>query len=359
MTGRSSLRVLCAAALCLAAPLAARPQSDGIRFRVIAVPTEDDAALLIEQLAGGIPFDELARQFSIDVTRDAGGLLGPIPLSDMRPEYRNALEGLAPGATSPPVPVDGAFMLFHPADPLEERWMRERADGLEAFAREDYEAADALLSAAVETAEEMGALDLRLAQSLTTLAIFDQSQDRLADSLALLERVLQLQTAALGEDHPFVGETLNNLADVHRFEFRFAEAETLYLRSLGNLERSLGRQHPNIGVVLNNLAMLYQDQNQHARAQPLFLQSLGIMEAVVGTEDPSLAGTLVNLGRAYHAQSNYTQAARAYRRALTMLEPVAGIDDATVQEVRRYLTAASLGMPMPEQTDALSTLTLQ
>ena len=359
MTRPSSLRILCAAALCLAAPAAALTQSEGIRFRVIAVPTEDDAALLLEQLAGGIPFDELARQFSMDATAEAGGLMGPIPLADMRPEFRGALQGLPPGETSPPVPVDGALMLFRRTDPQEERWMRLRMDGLDAFARDDYEAAETSLRDAVEAAEQLGAADLRLAQSLTTLAGFYQTQARFADSLAMLERVLEIQTAAVGEDHPFVGETLNNLAEIHRFEARFNDAETLYLRSLANLERSLGREHPNVGVILNNLAMLYQDQNQHARSQPLFLQSLGIMEALVGPDDPSLAGTLVNLGRAYHAQSNYTQAARAYRRALAMLDRVEGVDEATVQEIRRYLTAASRDLPMPEQTDALSTLPLQ
>ena len=319
---------------------AAFSQTGGIRFRLIAVATEADAAVLQDQIARGGAFDELAGLYSIDPSAPSGGLYGPIPAADLRPEYRNALAGLAPGETSATTPIDGAFFIFHLVSAQEERWMEQRRAALEAFDREAYPEAEEFLTAAIREAEEFGMTDLRLAQTVSELASLHNFLNRYEEAVSLFNRVLDIRTAELGSDHAVVGETLNNLAEIHRMRERFGEAEPLYLRSLANLERALGREHPNVGVVLNNLALLYQGQNDHARAQPLFLQSLAIMERAGATDDATLAPRMVNLARAYHAQANFTEARRMYRRALALLEPVLGAGDPTVQEIRRLLNAA-------------------
>ncbi len=315
-------------------------QTGGIRFRMIAVATEADAAVLQDQISRGGAFDELAGLHSIDPSAPSGGSYGPIPAADLRPEFRNALAGLAPGETSATIPIDGAFLIFHLVSAQEERWMEQRRQALEAFDREAYPEAEGFLTAAIREAEEFGMTDLRLAQTLSELASLHNFLNRYEEAVSIFNRVLDIRTAKLGSDHAVVGETLNNLAEVHRMRERFGEAEPLYLRSLATLERALGREHPNVGVVLNNLALLYQGQNDHARAQPLFLQSLAIMERAGATDDATLAPRMVNLGRAYHAQANFTEARRMYRRALALLEPVLGAVDPTVQEIRLLLNAA-------------------
>ena len=315
-------------------------QTGGIRFRMIAVATEADAAVLQDQISRGGAFDELAGLYSIDPSAPSGGFYGPIPAADLRPEFTNALAGLAPGETSATIPIDGAFLIFHLVSAQEERWMEQRRQALEAFDREAYPEAEGFLTAAIREAEEFGMTDLRLAQTLSELASLHNFLNRYEEAVSIFNRVLDIRTAKLGSDHAVVGETLNNLAEVHRMRERFGEAEPLYLRSLATLERALGREHPNVGVVLNNLALLYQGQNDHARAQPLFLQSLAIMERAGATDDATLAPRMVNLGRAYHAQANFTEARRMYRRALALLEPVLGAVDPTVQEIRLLLNAA-------------------
>ncbi|MEO0810268.1 MAG: tetratricopeptide repeat protein, partial [Pseudomonadota bacterium] len=42
-------------------------------------------------------------------------------------------------------------------------------------------------------------------------------------------------------DHPNVGTTLNNLAELYRLQGRYAEAEPLYKRTITIFEKALGR----------------------------------------------------------------------------------------------------------------------
>ena len=67
---------------------------------------------------------------------------------------------------------------------------------------------------------------------------------------------LDIREKALGPDHPLVGTSLNNLAELYRSHGRYAEAEPLYERSLAIREKALGPEHPDVGMVLNNLAGL-------------------------------------------------------------------------------------------------------
>jgi tetratricopeptide (TPR) repeat protein len=50
----------------------------------------------------------------------------------------------------------------------------------------------------------------------------------------------------LGREHPDVGTTLKNLAELYRDEGRTEEAEPLYRRAIAILEESLGNNHPDL-----------------------------------------------------------------------------------------------------------------
>ncbi|MEH2111484.1 tetratricopeptide repeat protein, partial [Nostoc sp.] len=60
----------------------------------------------------------------------------------------------------------------------------------------------------------------------------------------------------LGEEHPDVAASLNNLALLYNSQGRYSEAETLYIQALDLCERQLGRNHPNTVTVRENLADL-------------------------------------------------------------------------------------------------------
>ena len=80
----------------------------------------------------------------------------------------------------------------------------------------------------------------------------------------------------LGEEHPWVATTLNNLANLYYSQERYAEAEPLFQQALEMRKRLLGENHPDVATSLNNLANLYYSQGRYAEAGTLFQQALGV-----------------------------------------------------------------------------------
>ena len=79
------------------------------------------------------------------------------------------------------------------------------------------------------------------------------------------KRALAIREKALGANHPDVGQTLNNLANVYRDQGKYREAEELHKRALAIREKALGTNHPDVGQTLNNLANVYRSPGQVQR----------------------------------------------------------------------------------------------
>ncbi len=78
----------------------------------------------------------------------------------------------------------------------------------------------------------------------------------------------------MGPDHPDVGITLTNLANLYTEQGKYAEAEPLYQRALRIWEQALGPDHPQVAYPLNGLANLYKEQGKYAEAEPLYQRAL-------------------------------------------------------------------------------------
>jgi tetratricopeptide (TPR) repeat protein len=65
----------------------------------------------------------------------------------------------------------------------------------------------------------------------------------------------------LGENHPSVATSLNNLAFLYESQGRYKEAEPLYLQALAIAEQALGENHPTTVKIRENLQMLRQQQH--------------------------------------------------------------------------------------------------
>lgn len=64
----------------------------------------------------------------------------------------------------------------------------------------------------------------------------------------------------MGENHPAVAATLNNLAVLYGKRGKYKDAEPLCKRALEIREKVLGKDHPDVAKQLNNLALLCQNQ---------------------------------------------------------------------------------------------------
>jgi hypothetical protein len=80
-----------------------------VSFRIVVVESQDAAAQVLEALARGENVVALAARVSIDSSAANGGLVGPVPLADLRPEIRGALEQLAEGGVSGVVRLPTGF----------------------------------------------------------------------------------------------------------------------------------------------------------------------------------------------------------------------------------------------------------
>jgi CHAT domain-containing protein/tetratricopeptide (TPR) repeat protein len=142
---------------------------------------------------------------------------------------------------------------------------------------------------------------------------------------------------ALASEHPYVAQSLSDLAEVYRAQGRYADAEPLYRRALAIFEKARGYDQPNVAIALHNLAVLYENQGRFADAEPLFKQSLAIGEKALGPDHPSVGISLIALAELYREQGRYADAEPLYKRALATSEKALGPDHPTVAAALNYL----------------------
>ncbi len=108
---------LCAATLAFAfvSSTTAAPQtqqdSTTLPLSVIVVPSESEATKIRAELEQGADFAALAKDKSTDPTAANGGSMGVVDLSSLRPELRNAVRSLAPGALSQIVHLPSGYAI--------------------------------------------------------------------------------------------------------------------------------------------------------------------------------------------------------------------------------------------------------
>jgi tetratricopeptide (TPR) repeat protein len=165
-----------------------------------------------------------------------------------------------------------------------------------------------------------------VAASLNNLALLYASQGKYNQSEPLVAQALELNERFLGEDYPDVALSLNNLAYLYVCQRKYEQAEPLYLRALDLNKRFFGEEHPQVALNLNGLAYLYDSQGKYGQAEPLYIQALELNERFFGEEHPDVALSLNNLAELYRNQGKYEQAEPLYIQALDMRRQLLGND---------------------------------
>jgi len=100
-------------------------QPERVRLRDITLESKENAEAIWKalQLRKGDNFAELARHFSINpVTRQRGGDMGVVPLSDLHPKLREIVKRMEVGDFSKPIEINGEWAIVK----LEARFPAER-----------------------------------------------------------------------------------------------------------------------------------------------------------------------------------------------------------------------------------------
>ncbi|MBW4528497.1 MAG: tetratricopeptide repeat protein [Phormidium tanganyikae FI6-MK23] len=155
-----------------------------------------------------------------------------------------------------------------------------------------------------------------VAQSLNNLANLYRAQGRYAEAEPLLLQALELRRSLLGEQHSDVAQSLNNLAELYRAQGQYTEAEPLLLQALELRRSLLGDQHTDVAQSLNNLAELYRAQGRYKEAEPLFLQALELRRSRLGDQQLDVATSLNDLAALYWSQGRYEEAEPLFLQAL-------------------------------------------
>jgi tetratricopeptide (TPR) repeat protein len=119
---------------------------------------------------------------------------------------------------------------------------------------------------------------------------------KVAPAIPHLAEVATLQKDWLSDDDviwPFVG-----LSGFYEDQGAYEQALPWRKQCLSTTRERLGEEHPSVATSLNNLAYLYYSQGRYAEAEPLLQQALELRKRLLGTEHPDVASSLsdANLG---------------------------------------------------------------
>lgn len=125
---------------------------------------------------------------------------------------------------------------------------------------------------------------------------------------------------------------------------KYQKAKAYLLEALDIRQEILGQEHPEVANTLNNLGALHVDLENFVEAENLYKQSLDIRRKFFDEDHMYIANSYNNLGRCYYLQHNYQDAENLYTKALKILEnsfgtehPITGMVQGKLQETREKL----------------------
>ncbi|MFW5764742.1 MAG: tetratricopeptide repeat protein, partial [Coleofasciculus sp.] len=165
-----------------------------------------------------------------------------------------------------------------------------------------------------------------VATSLNDLALLYYLQGRYKEAEPLYQQALELRKRLLGNEHPDVATSLYNLANLNYSLGRYSEAEPLYQQALELRKRLLGDDHPYVAESLNNLANLYTSKGRYSEAEPLYLQAFELRKRLLGDDHPYVATSLNNLANLNYSLGRYSEAEPLYLQAFELRKRLLGDD---------------------------------
>lgn len=187
--------------------------------------------------------------------------------------------------------------------------------------------------------ERFGSEHPYVVDSLSDLALLYKYQGRYGEAESLYKQVLVFQQHLLGDNYPSVAILLNNFAELCRVQGRYSEAERFCQQALA-ITKHLPSVDPLFVVaLLNNLALIYQDQSRYSEAKFRYHQALSLWQHLQGDDHPLVAKTIGNLAGIYLQQGDYHEAELLLVQVRELLERLLGDDHPDVATSLNNLAA--------------------
>lgn len=135
------------------------------------------------------------------------------------------------------------------------------------------------------------------------------------DAVLCWENALEVRQQALGDSHPDVANTLNNMGiALGRLE-RFDEAMESLNKALQIRTTIYGKLHLEIAATLHNIANVFQQMKDYNGALRCFEEAKRTQEHLLGEDDVLVARTANAIGHLNYECQHFQEACKAYNEA--------------------------------------------
>jgi len=172
--------------------------------------------------------------------------------------------------------------------------------------------------------------ELAAADRMSNEYHFLRQRGAYGEGIAVAQRQLEIRRRLLGERHPDVADSINDVAALLQGKGDYAGAEAFYREALAMWRDILGPEHPDVAASLNNLGVLLQAKGDYAAAEAFHREALAILRKLLGAEHAKVALSLSNLAALLSDMGNYAGAEPLFRRALATRRQLLGPEHAHV-----------------------------
>jgi tetratricopeptide (TPR) repeat protein len=149
-------------------------------------------------------------------------------------------------------------------------------------------------------------------------------QTKYAEAETEARNVLKSREKVLGPDHIDTIVSRYNLAEPLVEQGKYGEAEALYREVIRLDEKVFGSEHPRTLSARVGLATVLGDEGKNAEAEPLYREIIRLDEKVYGPEHPNTLNDRQNLATTLQADGKYSEAEKEYRDVIRMDENLIG-----------------------------------
>jgi tetratricopeptide (TPR) repeat protein len=147
------------------------------------------------------------------------------------------------------------------------------------------------------------------------LAALLRDQGKSTEAEALWLEALAIRRKLLGDEHPDLADTLHNLASLIRDQGRLAAAQSLYREAVAIRRK---RSHPALPDELVALALALREPSELPEAEALLREALEIQSKPPGNPRSEVVSWLGELSRVLRAQGKLTEAEAVERESLAI-----------------------------------------
>ena len=178
------------------------------------------------------------------------------------------------------------------------------------------------------------------ARGLENLANVYYQQDRLAESIAALERVADIRRRGLGAENLDVYRTMANMGAILRKSGPPEKALQVYNEAVAGFEATMPPDTPELATLLSGRGLVHESLGDLQAAERDLRRCLDIRRAAFPDDNPMMAVSRINLGAVLCSRGNYAEAESLLTRGLAVREVAVGAEDPLVKRARDQLDTA-------------------